>query len=78
MKICQECDVAFVPKRKEQRYCSRSCASVSKGRMRRGQKTGPRKNWTYARYIDADGYVKLYARLHPYCEGRLMAMTQIP
>jgi len=72
MKNCLQCQKEFRPKRKEQVYCSRSCASVTKGSMRKGQKTGPRKGWKYKEQIDKDGYVRVYGKLHPYSEGRLM------
>jgi len=69
-KNCEECSASFAPARKEQRYCSKSCASVKKGKMRTGQKTGPRKGWVYSSWIDRDGYVIRYAALHPFCGGR--------
>lgn len=72
MKKCLECKKRFLPKRPEQVYCTKSCASVKKGKMRQGQKTGPRKNWEYAEQIDKNGYVKCYGRLHPYSNGRHM------
>ena len=72
MKKCQNCGGMFPPKRKEQEYCSRSCASVKKGQARRGQKTGARKNWEYKKNLDKDGYVRVYGLLHPYSEGRKM------
>jgi len=72
MKTCLECQSPFKPKRKEQVYCSRSCAGVKKGRRRKGQKTGPQRGRVYKRTLDKDGYVRVYAGLHPYAEGRLM------
>ena len=74
MTKCKQCKVTFTKFRKEQMYCSRSCASVSKGRSRKGKKTGPRKNWKYVKRINEDGYVTLYARNHPYANGKLMML----
>lgn len=72
MKNCERCNLGFTPKRKEQVFCSKSCASVNKGKMRKGMKDGPRKDWTYSQQVDRDGYVRVYAGLHPYSNGRLM------
>ena len=74
MKKCKECNGKFMPNRKEQAYCSKSCASVSKGSMRKGLKDGPRQNWKYRKQIDRHGYVRVYARLHPFSGGRLMML----
>lgn len=74
MKKCIQCGKAFGPIRKEQTYCSKSCASVRKGEMRKGQKTGPQVGREYARRLDRHGYVRLYARLHPYSQGKLMML----
>jgi len=74
MKGCKNCRCQFTPKRREQVYCSAPCASVLKGRMRKGQKTGPRAGWVYKRQVDRDGYLRVYAGLHPYSGGRLMML----
>ena len=72
MKKCPQCKKTFPPARKEQMWCSKGCASVRRGKMRKGQKTGPQKERIYRRQTDRDGYVRVYAVLHPYREGRLM------
>lgn len=77
MKKCIHCGSSFEPKRKEQAYCSRSCASVKKGSMRSGQKTGPQRGRIYARRIDKDGYIRVYARLHQLADGRLMIFEHV-
>lgn len=77
MKICLHCQTVFKPKRKEQEYCCRSCASVKKGQSRSGQNTGQRKNWEYQERIDKDGYVRCYGVLHPYSNGRKMMQKHI-
>lgn len=69
---CKQCRAWYEQVRVEQAYCSKSCASVEKGRSRRGQKTGPQFWRTYKRRIDKDGYVRVYAGRHPYADGRLM------
>ena len=74
---CEECERSFQPKRGEQRYCSRSCASRPKGRARKGQKTGRQLGREYKRQIDKDGYVRLYGAWHPYCDGRLMIAEHV-
>lgn len=74
MKQCKQCGKDFLPKRKEQVFCSKSCASVIKGKRRKGQKTGHRKGWKYASQIDRHGYVRRFARLHPFSNGRLMML----
>lgn len=77
MTKCKHCDTDFVPKRKEQEFCSKSCASHIKGMMRKGQKTGPQRGKVYKRQLDADGYVRVYARNHHFADGRLMAMEHV-
>ena len=77
MKICLNCRAAFKSKRKEQEYCSRSCASVKKGKGRAGKKTGPRDGWEYKKTTDKDGYVRCYGALHPYSNGRKMMQEHI-
>ena len=77
MKKCAQCQSEFLGARKEQRYCSKSCASVRKGNMRKGCKDGPHKNWTYAKRVNRDGYVVMYGGNHPYAEGRLMIAEHI-
>lgn len=74
MRTCLECQSVFLPKRKEQVYCSHSCAGVKKGHSRKGKKLGARKGWNYSRNsIDKDGYVKVYARLHPFGKRHMIA-----
>lgn len=77
MKRCLQCATEFLPKRKEQQYCSKSCASVPKGERRRGQRTGPQKGRVYRRRIDRDGYVRINGVLHPYRDGRLMILEHV-
>lgn len=77
MKKCLHCGAKFLPKRKEQVYCSKSCASVKKGLARSGQKTGPQRGKVYARKKDKDGYVRVYAGLHPFANGRLMILEHV-
>jgi len=77
MNQCPICKMPFVPARKKQVFCSKSCASVPKGAMRKGIKTGPREGWMYKKQIDKDGYVRRYARLHPFCDGRLMIQEHV-
>jgi len=77
MMKCKFCKTDFAPKRKEQEYCSRSCASHLKGVGRKGQKTGPQCGRIYKRQQDKDGYIKVYARNHPFVDGRLMAMEHV-
>jgi hypothetical protein len=76
-KICKECGVSFIPNRREQTFCDRSCASKPKGRRRKGQKTGPRRGWIYAKRTNRDGYLMIYAGNHPYAEGRKMIPVHV-
>lgn len=71
MKTCKECRAFFALARKEQIYCSKSCASVKKRKDRAGKRLGLRVGWTYATWVDKDGYVLRYAGLHPFSDGRL-------
>lgn len=77
MQKCTHCGIMFTPKRKEQTYCSRSCASVKKGKSRYGQKTGPQHGKVYSRKKDKDGYFRVYAGLHPFACGRLMIFEHV-
>lgn len=77
MKTCPQCHTKFAPARKEQVWCSKSCASVRKGELRRGQKTGPQKWRIYKRRKDRDGYVRVYAALHPFRGPRLMILEHV-
>jgi hypothetical protein len=69
MNICIQCGKTFKPKRKEQRACGKSCASVPKGQSRRGQKTG-RNKAEYKRRLTKDGYYKIYSAHHPFSNGK--------
>lgn len=77
MKKCLQCKRLFRPARKEQMWCSMSCASVRKGKMRRGQKTGPQKGKVYKKRVDQDGYIRVNAVLHPFRDGRLMILEHV-
>lgn len=77
MIACKHCRRPFTPKRREQEYCSRSCASVSKGSMRSGQKTGPQRGRAYKRSVDRDGYIRVYAGNHPFASGRLLILEHV-
>lgn len=77
MMICEHCAKEFKPSRKEQVYCSKSCASHHKGAMRKGQKTGPQHGRKYARRQDKDGYIRVYAGNHPFADGRLMILEHV-
>jgi hypothetical protein len=69
MTTCNHCATIFKPKRKEQVYCSKSCASVKKGLMRSGQKTGL-QDQDYKTRTTKDGHLRMYAAKHPFAEGR--------
>jgi hypothetical protein len=45
--------------------------------MRKGQKTGPQLGRQYARRVDKDGYIRIYARNHPFANGRLMILEHV-
>jgi hypothetical protein len=78
MKSCKHCQAGFTPKRKEQVYCSRSCAGHLKGISKRDKKLAPREGWSYSRNsVDKNGYIRLYAGLHPYANGRLMIAEHV-
>jgi len=77
MTRCQHCQGEFQKARKEQVYCSKSCASVRKGAMRKGQKTGPQKGKVYKQSTDSDGYLKVFAVLHPFRDGRKMIAEHV-
>lgn len=77
MTTCRHCNTEFKPARKEQVYCSRSCASRIKGHMRSGQKTGPQCGRVYVRRQDRHGYIKIYAGNHPFADGRKMILEHI-
>lgn len=74
MLNCVECKTEFHPKRKEQKYCSRSCADLHRGKSDKRYWTGHRPGWQYKTALDQDGYVRVYARLHPFCDGRLLML----
>lgn len=69
MNSCKHCNRIFVRKRKEQVYCSKSCASVLKGMNRKGMKTGPNKSH-YKMRMTKDGYLRVYCAHHPFADGR--------
>lgn len=77
MKLCDECREAFSPKRAEQVYCSKNCASVKKGKKRLGQKTGPQWWRQYRKSEDRDGYIRVYSGKHPYRRGRKMILEHV-
>ncbi len=60
LKVCLECQKEFIPKRKEQSYCTRSCASVKKGKGSSSHMKGKRNAWKGGRRVDAEGYVRIY------------------
>ena len=78
MNTCRHCLMSFQPKRKEQVYCSKSCAGHLKGINKRGKKLTPRIGWSYSKETrDKNGYVRLYAGNHPYANGRKMIAEHI-
>jgi hypothetical protein len=78
LKPCRHCQGEFMPHRKEQIYCSKSCAGHLKGIAKRGKKLAPREGWVYSRNgVDKNGYIRLYAGLHPYANGRLMIAEHV-
>ena len=77
MMKCTHCNTQFIPKRKEQKYCSKSCASVKKGHMRKGQKTGLQCGKKYKKRLDKDGYIRVYAATHPFANGRIMILEHV-
>ena len=78
MKSCSHCHAEFSPKRKEQTYCSNSCAAHYKGKSTIGKKLAQRLGWTYsAATTDKNGYVRMYAGNHPYANGRKMIAQHI-
>lgn len=76
MKYCLHCKKEFSPKRKEQIYCSKSCAYKINSTKNR-KKTGPRSNWTYSKKLNKDGYLIMYGGNHPYQSGRWMIAEHI-
>jgi hypothetical protein len=78
MTICAHCKVAFAPKRKEQRYCGKSCAAHYKGIAKRGKRLAPRIGWRYSqRTQDKDGYVRVFSVNHPHANGRKMIALHV-
>jgi len=69
MTNCKICGIEFVKKRKEQIICSVKCRQVNNGKGRSGQKTGPQSK-NYKQRVTKDGYLRMYARRHPYANGR--------
>jgi len=70
--------VEFLPKRKEQIYCSHSCAAHYKGVNKRGKKLPKREGWVYSKATtDKDGYIRVYAGNHPFANGRKMIQEHI-
>lgn len=59
-KICKQCGHEYAPKRKEQEYCSRNCASVSKGKMSVQWMSKKRNHWKGGVRLDLEGYVRIY------------------
>ena len=59
-KKCLQCKMPFIPKRKEQQYCTRSCASVKKGQNSSAYMEGKRNAWKGGRRIDTEGYIRVY------------------
>jgi hypothetical protein len=77
MKECLVCKKPFPPKRKEQITCGTHCRQKMNGAKRKFGKTGKRKNWTYRKMMNEDGYLVIYARYHPFAEGRKMIAEHI-
>ena len=69
MYTCPICTKDFLPKRKEQRFCSIQCRQKNNGSGRLGQKTGPQSK-QYVRRVTKDGYLRMYAGKHPFANGR--------
>jgi hypothetical protein len=77
MKECKQCGMMFKPKRREQLFCSRNCASVEKGRMSSSWMKGRTNKYKAAKQIDKDGYIKICGTGHPYRENRLMISEHV-
>jgi hypothetical protein len=77
MKRCAQCGLTFFSKRKEQVYCSRSCASVKKGKLSSQWMKRRINKYRGARQIDKDGYARICGTGHPYRDGRLMIQEHI-
>ena len=78
MNTCKHCHLQFIQKRKEQVYCSRSCAAHYKGINKRGKKLPPRLGWEYSTVTtDKNGYVRMYAGNHPFANGRKMIAQHV-
>lgn len=78
MKSCKHCQKEFAPKRKEQIYCSHSCAAHYKGINKRGKKLQQREGWEYSQKTkDKDGYIRMFAGNHLFANGRKMIAQHI-
>lgn len=66
VKMCLNCSREFVPKRKEQIYCSRSCASVSKGKKSSQWMSTKKNAFKTGRLVTEDGYIKVQCGNHPW------------
>lgn len=69
MNICPICAQEFLPKRKEQVFCSTHCRQKNNGKGRKGQLTGLQSK-PYKMRLTKDGYFRMYAAKHPYANGR--------
>lgn len=69
MNTCKICNHEFMPKRKEQVFCSAICRQRNNAKGRNGQKTGPQSK-QYKMRFTKDGYLRSYAGKHPYANGR--------
>ena len=69
MNICKICNQEFLPKRKEQIFCSVICRQKNNAKGRNGQKTGTQSK-QYKQRLTKDGYFRMYSGKHPYSNGR--------
>ena len=77
MKNCLHCGQEFKPKRKEQGFCSKSCAGVLKGKMSSKWMKGRTNRYKGAKQVDKDGYIRICGTGHPFRYGRLMIPEHI-
>ncbi|MDD4802631.1 MAG: hypothetical protein PHF24_06805 [Syntrophomonas sp.] len=61
-KTCAYCGEPYLAARKEQTFCSLSCATSSNNLGRKGEKA---KNWRGGLIHRKDGYIEVYAPDHP-------------
>lgn len=69
MNTCPICITEFIPKRREQVFCSPSCRQRNNAKGRRGQLTGVQSK-NYKTRLTKDGHLRMYAAKHPFADGR--------